>query len=229
MKVLKHGSYLQQLVQYGMVNCYFVVEDDGLTLIDAGLPGNADKLTTIAKQQGKPITRIALTHPHSDHVGSFEAICAQWPDADIAVSARTADFLAGNLDLQSDEPQVKLKGQYVACKIKPTHILQAGDQFGSLTVIDSSGHTPGHTAFFDERDKTLIAGDSFQTKAGLAVAGTIRWLFPLPAFATWHKPTALESARRLHALNPSRLAVGHGIVLENPTEAMAVAIQEASS
>jgi len=229
MKVFKHGDYLQRLVQYGMVNCYFVVEEDSLTLIDAGLPGNADKFTAIAHQIGKPITRITLTHPHSDHIGSFDDICAQWPDAEIAVSARTADFLAGKLELLPDEPQAKLKGQYVASMTKPTRILHPGDQLGSLTVVDSSGHTPGHTAFLDERDRTLIAGDSFQTKAGLAVAGTVRWLFPFPAFATWHKPTALESARRLHALNPSRLAVGHGIVLEDPADAMAVAIEEASS
>ena len=38
MKVRKQGDYLQQLVQYGMVNCYFVVEENGLTLIDVRMP-----------------------------------------------------------------------------------------------------------------------------------------------------------------------------------------------
>jgi hypothetical protein len=49
-------------------------------------------------------------------------------------------------------------------------------------------------------------------------------LFPLPALATWHKPTALRSAQELRALNPSRLTVGHGRVLEEPSVAMDRAI-----
>jgi glyoxylase-like metal-dependent hydrolase (beta-lactamase superfamily II) len=72
----------------------------------------------------------------------------------------------------------------------------------------------------DLRDRTLIAGDAFQTQGGLAVAGQLRLLFPLPALATWHAPTALASARRLTALEPARLAVGHGPVLERPGAAM---------
>jgi glyoxylase-like metal-dependent hydrolase (beta-lactamase superfamily II) len=95
-------------------------------------------------------------------------------------------------------------------------------------VVASPGHTPGHAAFFDTRDRTLIAGDAFQTQAGIAVAGVWRWLFPLPALATWHKPTALASARTLRALDPSRLAVGHGRVIENPLAAMDRAIEEAA-
>ena len=73
----------------------------------------------------------------------------------------------------------------------------------------------------------MIAGDALQTQGGIAVSGTIRWLFPLPALATWHKPTALKSARALRALNPTRLAVGHGKVLESPLAAMDQAIKAA--
>ncbi|MEM9774591.1 MAG: MBL fold metallo-hydrolase, partial [Chloroflexota bacterium] len=61
----------------------------------------------------------------------------------------------------------------------------------------------------------------------MAVAGVIRWRFPLPGFATWHKPTAVSSAEKMLALNPGRLAVGHGHVLESPTSAMEDAIAEA--
>lgn len=52
-------------------------------------------------------------------------------------------------------------------------------------------------------------------------------LFPFPAMATWHKPTALSSARMLRALEPSRLAVGHGPVLEHPLPEMDRAIEVA--
>ena len=89
------------------------------------------------------------------------------------------------------------------------------------------GHTPGHIALYDQRDGSLIAGDALQTLGGVAVAGVIRWLFPLPGFATWHKPTAAKSAEKLLALNPKRLAIGHGRVLENPASAMKQAIAQA--
>ena len=56
------------------------------------------------------------------------------------------------------------------------------------------------------------------------MSGVIRPTFPFPALATWHKPTALATARTLRALNPARLAVGHGQVLEAPNVAIDQAI-----
>jgi glyoxylase-like metal-dependent hydrolase (beta-lactamase superfamily II) len=90
--------------------------------------------------------------------------------------------------------------------------------------VSTPGHTPGHIALFDRRDGTLIAGDALQTRGGVAVSGTLQWWFPFPALATWHRPSALTSARRLRSLEPARLAVGHGDVLENPLPAMDQAI-----
>jgi hypothetical protein len=45
--------------------------------------------------------------------------------------------------------------------------------------------------------------------------------------ATWDKPTALATARNLYDLQPRRLAVGHGRVLEDPLAEMEKAISEA--
>jgi glyoxylase-like metal-dependent hydrolase (beta-lactamase superfamily II) len=83
-------------------------------------------------------------------------------------------------------------------------------------------------AFLDTRDRSLIAGDAFQTRGGIAVSGVVRPLFPFPAMGTWHKPTALASARTLRALKPRLLAVGHGVMLDEPVAAMdrAIAICE---
>ena len=78
--------------------------------------------------------------------------------------------------------------------------------------------------FLATRDGTLLTGDAFDTMAGIAVSGTLKPLFPLVALATWHKPSCLESARKLRALSPSRLAVGHGPVLKQPLAAIDHAI-----
>jgi glyoxylase-like metal-dependent hydrolase (beta-lactamase superfamily II) len=232
MRITNHGSYLIQLTRFPRVfpvNCYFVREDDGLTLIDTGIPGNAPKLVAAARQLGQPITRIVLTHAHGDHVGAVDALHQLLPDAEVLISARDARFLAGDMTLDPGEPQAKLRGAYQTITTRPTRLVADGERIGSLEVVAAPGHTPGQIALLDTRDRSLIAGDAFQTRAGLAVSGTVRWLFPFPAIATWHRPTALATARRLRGLNPARLAVGHGEVLEQPLDALDRAIAEAAA
>lgn len=230
MKVTRHGEHLIQLTRYPLlfpVSVYFVVEEDGLTLVDTGMSGSAADIRAAAEKLGIPIRRIALTHAHGDHAGSLDELHELLPDAEVLVSERDARFLAGDQSLDPGEPQAKLRGSYITRETRPTRLLSAGDRVGSLEVIATPGHTPGHLAFFDTRERTLIAGDAFQTRGGVAVSGTLRPFFPFPALATWHKPLALASARILHGLSPSRLAVGHGRVIEDPLTVMERAIATA--
>ena len=224
MKLTASSNNLFQLTHLGFINCYLVREDDGFTLIDTAYTGQAQSIMQEAGKLGLPIVRILLTHAHVDHVGSLDALHTALPDAPVAISERDARFLSGDKTLDSSEPQVPLRGGYPVCSTKPTRLLHEGDRIGSLEVIATPGHTPGHLAFLDTRDRALIGGDTFQTLGGVAVAGTFKLLFPLPAFATWHKGLALESARKLLALQPSLLAIGHGRVLSNPQSAMEHAI-----
>jgi glyoxylase-like metal-dependent hydrolase (beta-lactamase superfamily II) len=228
MGVSRHGDHLIKVTRFGAVNAYLVREEDGFTAVDTGLPGSAKAILAAAEEAGGEIRRIALTHAHADHVGSVDALHASLPDAEVLISARDARFLKGDRSLDPSEPQAKVKGSYQKVDVEPTRLLQAGDRVGSLEVVASPGHTPGHIAYLDSRDRTLIAGDAYQTLGGIAVSGKIRPLFPLPAMGTWHKPTALESARRLRGLDPSRLAVGHGRVIESPAGEMDRAIADAS-
>jgi glyoxylase-like metal-dependent hydrolase (beta-lactamase superfamily II) len=231
MQISTYGDFLTQLTRYPKffpVNCYIVREADGLTLIDAGLPGGTPDILAAAQSIGLPITRIALTHAHGDHTGSLAALHEALPDAEVSVSVRDARLLAGDKSVDPSEPQDKLRGSISRVDIRPTRLLRGGDLVGSLEVVPTPGHTPGHVAFRDRRDGTLIAGDSWQTAGGIAVAGMMRPLFPWPAMATWHLPTALQSARDLLALGPTRLASGHGAVLENPAKAMKTAIEAAA-
>ena len=225
MKTTTHGDHLIQLTRFSAINCYLVREDDGFTLIDTNIPGSADAILTAVRTYNTPIRRIVLTHDHGDHVGSLDALHEALPNAEVAITAREARFLAGDLSLDADEPQAKLSSMGVpTCKTRPTRLLTQGDRIGSLEVISSPGHSPGHIAFLDLRDHTLIAGDAFQTLGGVAVAGTFKPLFPLVALTTWHKPTALQSAHALLATRPARLATGHGQVLTEPLAEMERAI-----
>jgi glyoxylase-like metal-dependent hydrolase (beta-lactamase superfamily II) len=229
MKITQHGDNLWQLTRLGAFSCYLVREGDALTLVDTNLMGSAKGILDAANTVGLPITRLVLTHAHGDHAGSLDDVAAKLPGIEIAFTERTAEFLQGKLELRPDEPQEKLRGSFVKRTTQPTRTLAAGDVVGSLRVVAAPGHTPDLIAFYDERDGTLLAGDAFQTQASIAVAGIMRWLFPFPAMATWHLPTGVQSAKTLAALQPARLAVGHGPVLEQPLAAMQAAIAEAEA
>jgi hypothetical protein len=83
-------------------------------------------------------------------------------------------------------------------------------------------------ALLDVRDRTLLCGDSYSTLGGVETAARVNPRFPVLTPATWHRPTALESARALRALDPARLAPGHGRIVDGPGATMDAAIARAS-
>jgi glyoxylase-like metal-dependent hydrolase (beta-lactamase superfamily II) len=211
-----------RVCRFGIVNAYLVEEDDGLTVVDTMLPRSAKPILEAAA--GRPIRRIALTHAHGDHIGSLDALAAELPGVEVLISGRDARLLAKDKTLDPGEEKGKLRGSYPGAKTRPTRTVEAGERIGSLDVIASPGHTPGHVAFLDTRDGTLYCGDAYSTLGGVATTARINPRFPLPGLGTWHRPTVLESAKALRALDPTRLAPGHGKVVDSPARAMDAAI-----
>jgi glyoxylase-like metal-dependent hydrolase (beta-lactamase superfamily II) len=208
------------------VNCYLVEEEDGLTLIDAALPYSMKGILSAAEMIGKPITKIILTHAHEDHVGSLDRIKEEVPDVPVYISVRDNRILNGDTSLDEHEHQAPIKGGVPKkLKTRANILLKEGDLIGSLAAIETPGHTPGSMSFIDTRTKALIAGDAYQTRGGVAVAGDLMPWFPFPAFGTWSKETSVASAKKLVGYRPKLLAVGHGEMLENPIEAMEKAIK----
>ena len=227
MKCIRETPNLYRLVHIAPINSYFVREEDGLTLVDANLPGRGGQIAAAASKLGLPIRRVVLTHAHQDHVGSLDEICTQFPNLEVFIGSREARLLRQDFSFDTQEPKSRLKGKFPAVKTRPTRVLDNGDQVGSLQAFSSPGHTPGHVAYLDMRDRALLAGDAFQTAGGIAVAGVVRPLFPLPAWFTWERRLAAESARKLGDLRPSLLACGHGPVLPSPEKEIKRAIEVA--
>jgi glyoxylase-like metal-dependent hydrolase (beta-lactamase superfamily II) len=215
---------LIQLTRYRFVNAYLVREDDGFTLVDTTLGGGADDLIAAAQAAGGQIKRIALTHGHGDHIGSVEGLKQKLgPDVQVLLGELDARILAGENVVEG-----KLPGSWPKVQWAPDVRLAPGDRVGSLEVVASPGHSPGHMAFLDTRDRTLIAGDVFTSYGQVAVTNSFYWRFPFATMATWDKSKDLESARALRALDPVLLVVGHGPATAAPGEAMDKAIARAS-
>ena len=222
---------ITRVSRFGFVNAYLVEEEDGLTLVDTTIGGRAaaKAILAAAGELGRPIGRIALTHAHGDHVGGLDALAAELPGVEVSITARDARLLMKDKTTDPGEPpEAKLRGSYPGTRTRPTRTLSPGDRVGSLEVIAAPGHTPGHVAFMDTRDRTLICGDAYSTLGGMATSAKANPRFPLPVMATWHKPTALATARALRALDPARLAPGHGKIVDAPGAAMDAAIAKAA-
>ena len=214
---------LTQLTRLRFVNAFLVREDDGFTLIDTTTGGGADDLIAAARSAGGEIRRIALTHGHGDHVGSLDALKQRLGGAvQVSMPELDARIHAGEQVVPGKTP-----GSWPKLQTVPDVRLSAGDRVGSLEVVASPGHTPGHVAFLDTRERTLIAGDTFTSYGSVAVSNHFYWRFPFAAMATWDKAQDLESARTLRALDPALLVVGHGPATPAPGAAMDRAVARA--
>src|SRR5690554_547225 len=66
-------------VGHADVNCWLIEDDDGLTLVDAGLPAVWRRLGEAIEEIGRrpsELRALVLTHAHFDHVGVAERLRA---------------------------------------------------------------------------------------------------------------------------------------------------------
>jgi glyoxylase-like metal-dependent hydrolase (beta-lactamase superfamily II) len=161
-------------ISLGPVNA-FIVEDDGLTLIDTGLPGNADKIFSNLKKEGKrpdDIKRIILTHCHTDHAGSAAAlkqimnisVYAHHEDAVLieqGIGGRLMKLTPGIINrlvyhLVIKKAENALQPVQIEEKLSDNDIIPVA---GGIRVIHTPGHSAGHIALLIEDEGVLIAGD----------------------------------------------------------------------
>jgi glyoxylase-like metal-dependent hydrolase (beta-lactamase superfamily II) len=207
------------LVPGVVANPYILVDTDGLTIIDTGMPHSEKKILAYAASLGKStqdVKRIILTHSDLDHVGGLAALHK-------LTGARTyaSNIEAGAIASGRPSRQIKSSGFSVRrlmfsllgplMKVTPfqvDEILADGQilpALGGLRVVDTAGHTPGHISLFAPSVGVLFCGDSMVTdEKGIH-----------PPRYIWDDAKAKEAQRRQAALGASIVCPGHGPVIRD--------------
>jgi len=190
-------------------NCYFIIEDDRLTLVDTGMSGNAEKIIDFISELGRDpddLKTVAITHSHMDHVGSLAAL-KERTGAEIAIHELEAPYLSGEEEVEPPKGLMGFLfrlfgGLFSFRKLEPDILLKDGDYVGSLKVIHVPGHTRGSISLFLP-NKALLTGDSIITNR----EGNIS--LP-PRQFTSDMRRAKESMRMMAGLDFEALLPGHG-------------------
>ena len=209
-----------------------VDEQNGNTLVDAGLPDQMEAISTALAEAGigvRDLRRIIFTHQDLDHVGSGAALVRQ-SGARVLAHAADAPYIEGSLRPLKLSPQMleqRPQMRKVLERLEPVAIdeyVEDGtrlDVAGGTRVISTPGHTPGHISLYLERSKVLIAGDALTAERG-ALNG------PNPSM-TLEMRTAIQSIRRLADLEIDTIVCYHGgVVGEDANGQLRRIVQQAS-
>ncbi len=170
-------------ISLGVVNSFLLDNDDGLALIDTGVPGSAPKILEAIREIGRQpadLRSILVTHCHVDHAGSLAELkritgaTATMHPLDAAmvrqgqaarpltptpgiVNALICRFLIGNAPKEVEPAEVE-------------HEANDGDILpGGLKAIHVPGHCLGQIALLWDRG-VLFAADSAANVFGLALS-----------------------------------------------------------
>jgi len=167
---LADGVWRIPTVGRSAVNSFVFLDDDAtLTLVDAGMRGAPRRLCAALAEIGKrptDVSRILLTHAHTDHVGGADAMRAR-TGAPVHIHDDDAGFLRAGRPPPRDPARplgrvLALAQRHLpSCPVDETFL--EGDIVGvagGIRVLHTPGHSPGHCSFLHPRSGVLITGDA---------------------------------------------------------------------
>lgn len=200
---------LHSIDDTGFVNIYLLVEENGLTIIDTGMPGNAQKILKYAGTLGykdTDIKTIVLTHADLDHSGSAKQL-KELTGAAIAIGVSDAPRVEGKMELKAAKGfsggilRVMTKVERFQ-PFEPDVFLREGDRAGSLSVVETPGHTDGSIALYSECS-FIFVGDALRGDDHGGVQ-------PPADNMTYDMQKAWESVKKLSHFECDIMLPGHG-------------------
>ena len=148
------------------ISVLLVADTDGWMLIDTGIRSGALRIQEALSTLGagpQDLRRIYLTHHHGDHIGGLLAV--QWwaTEAEVVASEHEAQIISGERPF--DPPSNALFRSFARRGRLPTvpvdRVVHEGDSIAGFRVIDTPGHTHGHTSLINDQNGLLFTGDAF--------------------------------------------------------------------
>ena len=197
-------------VDLAYVSAYVLVRRGEAAVVDTGVGGSADQIGAALADAGSGwdgVRAVVVTHAHFDHIGSLGDVADRAPDARLYAGAHDLDFI-------STPPPPPPGGGPPSPPSFGRRLQAVGgdDEVFGLQVVATPGHTPGHVAVFDPASGVLVAGDALTNTIDGVLGGS------LPE-VTVDKAAAAESVRKLAALSPQIILVGHGPPVERAAAA----------
>jgi len=214
-----------------IVASYLIVTPEGITLVDAGLPGMYADLRREVDAIGRSlddIRGVILTHGDSDHVGFAERLRREH-GVPVSVHAADADRARGGDKPKSAMgpfrlgPLLSFATFGIRKGMRPqwlTEVREVADGEtldlpGSPRIVGMPGHSPGSVAVFSPEVRAVFVGDALTTRHVLTGRTG-----PGPAPFTDDPAEALASLDRLAGLDADWVLPGHGPAFHgSPAEA----------
>ena len=206
------------LIPNTIANPYLLIDPDGLTLVDAGLPGSDKKILRYLAGLGyapKGLRRVIITHADFDHIGGLAALEAATGARIFASTIEARAMAEGHASrpLKHRHMVIKLLFDLMTGLFKPAPV--HADEYlsngltlpvlGGLRVVETPGHTPGHISLFAPSVGVLFCGDSIVSgETGLRGSSGAN---------NWDQAKSDESVRIQAALGARVLCSGHGPVV----------------
>ena len=192
-------------VDLAYVSAFVLVRGREAAVVDTGFGGEAeaDRIGAALSEAGPGwdgVRHVVITHAHGDHFGGL---------AEVARRAARAELHAGGADLREiTSPPVPLSDRPgVVRYAQRLRAVGDGDEVLGLQVVATPGHTPGHVALFDADSRVLVAGDALLNTVEGQLSGAHPRVSQDPAGAA-------DSVRKLAALEPRLILLGHGPPVE---------------
>jgi glyoxylase-like metal-dependent hydrolase (beta-lactamase superfamily II) len=224
-----------------IVAAHLIVTDDGITLVDAALPGHYTDLRRELAAIGRPLSDIkgiVLTHGDSDHIGFAERLRSEL-GIPVYVGAEDADRATGTKPPSTPKDARRLgaalgffayairKGGLRMSPVREVVPVHDGDMLdlpGGPVIIGMPGHSPGSVAVHVPAVKAVFVGDELTTRNVLTgVTG------PQPAPFTDDQGVSSSSLERIAGLDVDWIVPGHGPVWTQGAPALVAAYRAAEA